>query len=314
MNDHDAISTITFSPFNQRTEKTYSLTGSRQTFNSKKFSASQYKNVLERLNQGIDRYLEFLRSSIDHCINGKLDKVIASRAISLKGVLNYKQLFIQLLNEYPDCFVYLFETDDEVFMGATPELLLACEGGIVKSVALAGTMKVPEGETLDSWKKKEWREHQIVEDYIKSNFEKHCQQISVSEKTVKVNGPVCHLNSFIDGELNSISSAIELKDLIHPTPAVCGLPKNSAFNFILENEGYQRRYYCGNIGVADEQKEDYYVNLRCLSYKDGLTKIYVGGGITSDSDYLMEYNETELKSKVLLDIIAKIHSLKSDNE
>ncbi|HLV50467.1 MAG TPA: chorismate-binding protein, partial [Flavobacterium sp.] len=91
----------------------------------------------------------------------------------------------------------------------------------------------------------------------------------------------------------------DVKNLIqnlHPTPAVCGLPKKEAFDFIWENEGYNREFYTGFIGIEKENMKDYFVNLRCAQIFQNQIQIYVGGGITAESNPEKEWEETELKS------------------
>jgi isochorismate synthase len=70
--------------------------------------------------------------------------------------------------------------------------------------------------------------------------------------------------------------------VLHPTPAVCGLPKQEAKDFILENEGYDRKYYTGFLGELNKEafnketlKSDLYVNLRCMKIKDNQAHLYV---------------------------------------
>ncbi|MGB0391059.1 MAG: chorismate-binding protein [Salibacteraceae bacterium] len=307
------ITTVSFSPFNSL-DKSHFFEGVLESVSIDSFTSETDNADLFLSNGGIKEYTKFLNSAINECKTGNLNKVIASRVVSLKGELNCNQLFVQLLKAYPSCFVYLFEIDDKIYIGATPELLLSRYDRAVKSVALAGTMKQEEGRDVNSWKNKELHEHQLVEDYLKLNFKKYCEYVSVSDKSIVKNGPVCHLHSKVSGTLKSSSLLLDLKNDIHPTPAVCGLPKKKAFDYIMQNEGYNRGYYCGNIGISNTKSESYYVNLRCLSYKNGVTNIYVGGGITSESDAFKELEETKLKSKVLLSIIAKIHKIKSVDE
>ena len=90
-----------------------------------------------------------------------------------------------------------------------------------------------------------------------------------------------------------------LKEL-HPTPAVCGLPKAEAYAFIPENEGYERRYYSGFIGWLDpEGATAISVNLRCMEIRSNEAKLYAGGGILASSEVQMEWEETEEKLKSL---------------
>ena len=84
---------------------------------------------------------------------------------------------------------------------------------------------------------------------------------------------------------------------LHPTPAVCGLPKKEAFEFIQENEGYDRGFYAGYLGIDSQRRtKEYFVNLRSAEFCQNQIKIYVGGGVTAESNPQKEWEETELKS------------------
>ena len=87
---------------------------------------------------------------------------------------------------------------------------------------------------------------------------------------------------------------------IGTVPAVCGLPKEEAYRFILDNEGYDRRYYSGFIGWLDpDGKTDLYVNLRCMHIENGQLSFYAGGGLLASSDLNDEWLETEKKLQTM---------------
>ena len=97
----------------------------------------------------------------------------------------------------------------------------------------------------------------------------------------------------------------DLLKVLHPTPAVCGLPKEEAYRFILQNEGYDRRYYSGFIGWLDpEGRTDIYVNLRCMHIKDEQLTLYAGGGLLASSELNDEWLETEKKLQTIKRLIA----------
>jgi isochorismate synthase len=97
---------------------------------------------------------------------------------------------------------------------------------------------------------------------------------------------------------------------LHPTPAVCGLPKHSAKNFIRENEGYNREYYSGFLGELNIDlvtfktlQTDLFVNLRCMKIIKDKAQLFIGCGITKDSNPEAEYLETVNKSMTMKKII-----------
>ena len=93
-----------------------------------------------------------------------------------------------------------------------------------------------------------------------------------------------------------------LIDILHPTPAVCGIPKKISKRFILENENYDREFYTGFLGEMNtDSTTNLFVNLRCMKIDTEAKKIslFIGGGITKDSIPDNEWNETIIKSGVM---------------
>ena len=90
---------------------------------------------------------------------------------------------------------------------------------------------------------------------------------------------------------------------LHPTPAVAGLPKKVAQQYIAAAESHERKLYTGIIGRATEGAQKLFVNLRCGSVIDQHLYCYVGGGFTPDSVAELEWEETENKSQTLLRLL-----------
>ena len=86
---------------------------------------------------------------------------------------------------------------------------------------------------------------------------------------------------------------------MHPTPAVCGLPKEKALDLIYKTEPYDREYYAGYLGMVEKDTVDFYVNLRCMKIYENTAALFVGGGITANSVAKKEWEETELKAETL---------------
>jgi isochorismate synthase len=119
----------------------------------------------------------------------------------------------------------------------------------------------------------------------------------------------------------------KLISAIHPTPAVCGLPKGSAKKFILENENYNREFYTGFLGELNLKKtlqrngnrknrenqayasitktSALFVNLRCMKLEAKQAVLFVGGGITKDSNPVAEWEETSNKAQTMKSVLFK---------
>ena len=169
-------------------------------------------------------------------------------------------------------------------------------------------------------KKKEIEEQQIVTDYIVNKLNEAATDVIVSKPYNYRAGALWHIKTEISGIVNSGFGLQKIIRLLHPTPAVCGLPKDASKAFILENEQYDRTFYTGFLGElnCDDTKEtensDLFVNLRCMQIefsnaqndsKQILAKaiLYIGCGITKDSIPEKEWEESVSKSVTMKKIL-----------
>jgi isochorismate synthase len=223
--------------------------------------------------------------------------------------------FEKLVHLYPATFVYcFFHPKIGMWMGATPEQLLKVEGEIFKTMALAGTQKNTGYEEV-VWQDKEKQEQQFVTDFIVSELNKVSKSILVSEPYSMRAGSIWHIKTDISGQLNSARNLKEVISLLHPTPAVCGLPKLESEKFILDNENYDRTFYTGYLGEmnssfsSDTTCSDLFVNLRCMEIVMGLkgemtkANLFMGCGITKDSIPEKEWEESVNKSMTMKKVL-----------
>lgn len=235
-----------------------------------------------------------------------IQKAILSRAEVVEmehKEVSIKQLFMALEGMYPEAFVYLlFHPEVGMWAGATPELLAKKNGKVVNTVALAGTkLKASNRE----WTKKEIIEQELVQQYIKTLHSDNYNLIHISEtETIKA-AHLEHLCTKFTFQIESEDFDTFLNKL-HPTPAVCGLPKKAAMQLIKNVEQYDRHLYTGVVGVREDQDLTYYVNLRCMQLTNAQTIIYVGGGITADSQCAKEWEETVQKANVMRNVLKVI--------
>lgn len=253
-----------------------------------------------------------VRSGVSEIEKGTFEKVVLSRKFEVSQSVNFIKSYQNLLKKYPTAFRYLwFHPKVGLWMGATPEQLAKIKNNIFETVALAGTQVF--SETI-SWQEKEIVEQQLVTDYIKSSTENLVESLHISESYTQKAGNLVHLKSDISGELKQNVSELEVINALHPTSAICGMPLPEARNFILENEKYNRRYYSGFLGEFQmHEQTNLFVNLRCCEFvncnnnvnlkKQCKVNIYVGCGITKDSQANKEFIETNNKAKTILNIL-----------
>ena len=213
------------------------------------------------------------------------------------------ELFYLIEKEYPSAFVYCFS--DPIlgtWLGASPEILLKKEKDIFQTTALASTKNA---DDPSPWNEKEKKEQEFVRVFINENLQSlGIDAIEQTEVYESFAGPVKHLRS--DFRFSSSKSIETILNCLHPTPAVCGLPQKSALKLIEELEQNKREFYAGYIGEINDGQTAIYVNLRCCQIIENQIHLYLGGGYTRESNPLLEWEETENKSRTILDIIQKL--------
>lgn len=246
-----------------------------------------------------DEYLDQAKKYISALANQGKAKAILSRVKQVRVERN-NNWFEQLCARYPNAFVYHFHSSLlGEWIGATPEVLLDVEGGKGHTVSLAGT-KVSMDES--PWGTKELEEQGIVTNYIESILQKHCSDVSVENQTELFAGPVKHLLNKFQFQISTSKVGELVKDL-HPTPAVLGFPVEFANELIQSIEIHKREFYAGFLGIINSEESKLFVNLRCAQLIENNAYLYLGGGLTKDSNPESEWQETENKAKTLLDIL-----------
>lgn len=278
-------------------------------FEENTFSQGNIENLENKLTENFtsesnqkETFEDLVSKGVSAIQQGEFDKVVLSRKLILKEQIAIVETFQNLISTYPTAFRYLFfHPKIGLWMGATPEQLVKINQNEFETVALAGTQLYSENVI---WATKEIEEQQFVTDYIVTKVKDKVNNLIVSDAKIVKAGNLAHLKSFISGELTADFQANDLIKALHPTPAVCGLPKEKAIDFILKNEGYDRKYYSGFLGEYNTNNQtDLFVNLRCLEVENDVVNIYVGCGITKDSNPEKEFIETENKSMTMRNVL-----------
>lgn len=268
-------------------------------------------------------HLNLVQKAIDHIQAGDFQKVVLSRRIEVGNTESPFSLFHKLISTYAYAFCYLwYHPKVGMWLGATPEILLRTENNKLTTMSLAGT-QVFQDVYNPEWDNKELTEQQLVTTYITQVLEDKVLDMQISDVESIRAGQLLHLRSKITAKLKD--NLDQILGGLHPTPAVCGMPLQPAKQFILENENYSRDFYTGFLGELNFKQEiernkssrnqeyksyraiktttELFVNLRCMQLKNNNTFIYVGGGITKDSNPTNEWQETVAKSKTMLNIL-----------
>lgn len=241
----------------------------------------------------------------------KFQKVVLSRKEKVGLIdFNVETIFKKLIFNYALAFNYcFFHPKIGLWFGATPEQFLKINQKSLQTVALAGTQVAGNLDNL-IWGKKEIEEQRLVTDFITSSLKGKVDQIDVSSPYSSKAGNLWHIKTDITATLKSEKDIEEIISILHPTSAVCGLPKQKAKAFILENEKYDREYYSGFLGELNidlatfrTEQSDLFVNLRCMKIVDKSAELFVGCGITKDSIPVNEYKETVNKSMTIKKVL-----------
>lgn len=237
----------------------------------------------------------------------KFRKIVLARCADEQMPSGVKpiDLFYRACQLYPRLFIALVDTEKSgCWLTATPEILLDGHGADWRTIALAGTMKLEgdqldgEGETL-TWSTKNIQEQRIVATYITECLEQFTDDFrEEGPRTVRAANLV-HLRSDFTFKLAYNNKIGDLLQALHPTPAVCGLPKREAFKFIVKNEHTPRRYYSGFMGPVAQEDTHLYVSLRCMNIDGDVCHLYAGGGLLKDSVEEQEWLETEAKMETM---------------
>ena len=245
-----------------------------------------------------------------------MEKVVLSRSnsVALRDSFELVRAFEKMLSAYPNAFVSLASIPGiGTWMGASPEVLVSVDKQqVFKTVALAGTQPASEdGSTANAiWRQKEIEEQGMVERYILSCFKKLRlrEYTEVGPRTV-IAGNLMHLRTDFKVDLKEVdfpNLGTDMLQLLHPTSAVCGLPKEPALRFIVANEGYERSYYSGFLGPVNSGVGTHlFVNLRCMQLMKTEAVLYAGAGITGESSPEKEWQETQHKMQTMGKILSE---------
>lgn len=256
-----------------------------------------------------DSYIKSVEAAKEIIVETDLQKVVLARSKDQQVSLdNLETVILKLREQYPLAYVAIFfHPETGLWISATPELLLSTDAaGTFKTVALAGTQKYdPSVPIRDvSWTHKEIEEQALVCRYIINCFKtiRLREYVEQGPRTVQ-SGNLLHLKTEYTAnttEVNMQELGTTMLQLLHPTSAVCGMPKKPALDFIDSNETFDRKLFSGYSGPVNMDNETaLYVTLRCAQIHSNAITLYAGAGITADSVPQKEFEETNLKMGVI---------------
>jgi isochorismate synthase len=242
---------------------------------------------------------------------GTVRKVVLARSVvaSFDGAVDPAAVLRRLAEREPTASVYGVVGDDDSFVGASPELLVARRGECVESWPLAGTVALggdPEGDRAAEHRllssAKERDEHAQTVEAIRRALAPFCRREPVvSGPAVARLATVAHLASEVSGTLDGDEDALTLVRALHPTPAVAGTPTHEALALLDSLEPAGRGCYAGPVGWMDAAGDgEFVVAIRGASLSGSTATLYAGAGIVAGSDPGRELAETTVKLRTAL--------------
>ncbi len=283
---------------------------------------TEFKSIVDTSEKQF--HIDLVKKGIEHIQKNEFQKVVLTRKVEVECTTDPLILFERLLANYQNAFCYLwYHPKIGIWLGATPEILLRGTNQQITTMSLAGTQKF-KGNLDPTWGPKELEEQQLVTNYISHALGDKVSDLKIFERETIRAGNLLHLRTKLTADYKKERLG-EIVSALHPTPAICGMPMQPTKEFILRNENYQREFYTGYLGELNMKYEtrrssrtrnvensaykainsttSFFVNLRCMQLQENKALIYVGGGVTKDSDAEKEWEETVAKTNTMLKVL-----------
>lgn len=259
------------------------------------------------------RHIATVNRAIAELGERDLRKAVLARALDLEfdGLVSPEALLHNLVKDNPLGYTFAAGLpSDRILVGSSPELLLSRHGNYVVSHPHAGSFPRSADPVTDAENskallssRKDHIEHAVLTEAVVEVLRPYCRTLDAPTVPDLVSTPTMwHLRTTITGELiDREVSALHLAAALHPTPAICGTPTESARELATELEPFDRGYYAGAVGWVDAEGDgEWAVSIRCAEVAQQTLRLYAGGGIMPDSDPQAELEETSAKFATLL--------------
>ena len=262
-------------------------------------------------------FLEKVAKAVAEVQSGRLDKVVLAREVRIEANRPFCQADIleRLRSLHPSCLTFCLDG----FVGASPELLVARRGPEVSSHPLAGTAPRSGDAEADAraaeallTSGKEQAEHRAVVEAIAHALRPVTDELEVPAGPSIVSlRNLSHLGTYIRGTLaaradGTLPSALEAVALVHPTPAVCGTPRETALEYIEKEEELARGRYAGPVGwLRSDGDGEFHLGIRSGAIEGPAARLCAGAGILADSEPAAELRETQLKLQAMLAAVVR---------
>jgi menaquinone-specific isochorismate synthase len=260
-----------------------------------------------------EQWMSVIGDAVRRISSGALEKVVLARDLvaTADAPIDVRWPLRRLAADYPMCWTFHV---DGIF-GATPEMLVRRERGLVTSRVLAGTIRRTGHDERDlalaaalARSSKDLEEHEYAVRSVADALEPHCSSMNVPEAPFVLHLPnVMHLATDVAGVVHDAAtvSSLRLAESLHPSAAVGGTPTPAATALIAEIEGMDRGRYAGPVGWIDAAGDgEWGLALRSAHLSGSTVRLYAGCGIVADSDPEAELAEAQAKFVPVRDALA----------
>ncbi|MFG2227267.1 isochorismate synthase DhbC [Streptomyces sp. NPDC048644] len=252
-------------------------------------------------------------SAVERMWRGEFSKVVLARTLELSAPepLDIPAMLQRLARRDPSGHTFALPTaPGRTLIGASPELLVSRHGNRVVANPLAGS--APRSADLAEdvrraaallQSAKDLHEHAVVVDAVQQALAPYCTTMQVPARPTLIRtAAMWHLSTTVQGTLAAPdASALELACALHPTPAVCGTPTQTARQVIGETEPFDRGFFTGMVGWGDARGDgEWVVTIRCAEAEEKALRLYAGAGIVAASEPAAEIDETAAKFRTFL--------------
>ena len=278
-----------------------------------------------RPNMTPDEYKQMVEKGKEYIRQGDIFQVVLSQRVDVDTPAHPFSIYRALRTVNPSPYMFFLDFGEHQIVGASPELLVRLENGVVSNHPIAGTR--PRGATVEEdnanakdliGNEKERAEHIMLVDLGRNDIGRVSKPGTVRlPKLMEIErfSHVMHIVSNVDGDIADGLTASDALRACFPAGTVSGAPKVRAMEIIAELEPDARGVYSGAIGYLDFSGEmDTCIALRTLVYKDGVASLQAGGGIVADSTAEGEYNESLQKMAALVRAIERAEQLEANIE
>ncbi|HZW02166.1 MAG TPA: isochorismate synthase [Candidatus Deferrimicrobium sp.] len=250
---------------------------------------------------------------------GRLDKVVLARQVDLvaESAIDVPAVLERLRATAPESTLFAIGRGGRTFLGATPERLVSLDGCRLRSVAMAGSTRRGDDAAADErlaaellGSDKEREEHAVVVDMLRATLAPLTDELAIpSVPHVEQLHHLQHLVTPVEGRLREPSGVLRFAELLHPTPAVGGMPRDLALDLIAEEEAHERGWYAGPLGWLDRSGDgELVVALRSGVVEDRTATLLAGCGIVADSDPEREWQESTTKLLALGSALGRVEA------